>query len=270
MRIVLGTMAWGSPWHGRKPVDERAAASLLDLAVERGVEWIDTADVYGRGAAESMLGRLLGKRRVKVATKVLGELGPGTGGLGRKWIMRAVEGSLKRLRRERIDLYMPHGWDPEVPLAETWEALTRLKEAGKVAALGVSNYNGGMLRQALALGAPIESNQLQYSLAVRQAERDRVDGVALHAWSPLGGGWLTGSRPEFPAVRNGAALAFVLAKVAQLERVTPAQAALGWVLGRADAVVIGPRTPQQLAELLDARPLSARAETFVERACSVL
>lgn len=267
--LSLGTMAWGSAWHGRKPVDEKTAARLLDLALEAGVNLIDTADVYGRGAAEEMLGRLLKGRRSKVllASKVLGAIGAGTGGLSARWIAKACEGSLRRLGADCLDLYMPHGWDPEVPLEETFEAFERLKAAGKFRVLGVSNYNSGMLRQASAL-ADIRFNQVQYSAAVRFAEVERAEGVGVLAWSPLGGGWLTGSRPEFPALSKAGGLAEVAAKVAELEATTRARAALGFVLARpwVSSAVIGPRTPEQLRELLTAKPLSAKGVAFLERA----
>lgn len=274
--LSLGTMAWGSAWHGRKPVDEQAAARLLDMALEAGINLLDTADVYGRGAAEEMLGRLLKGRRSKVllASKVLGSLGPGTGGLSSKWIARALEGSLKRLGTDHLDLYMPHGWDAGVPPEETFEALELLRKDGKFRVLGVSNYNAGMLKQARAL-AGIHFNQVQYSAAVRFAESERGEGVPVLAWSPLGGGWLTGGRPEFPAFPKAAGLVPVLAKVGEFEGLTPAQAALGFVLSRpwAASAVIGPRTPEQLSELLKARPLSAKGVAFLERAgeaCSAL
>ncbi len=296
--LALGTMNFGSDWHGVGAADEKTAASLLDLALERGVTLLDTADIYGRGASEEMLGRLLrGRRREKVlmATKVLGRMvpdDPAAGGLSARWIARALDGSLKRLRTDRVDLYMPHGWDPEVPVGETLEALDRARRAGKVRVVGVSNFSGsglGLALEAAARGgmARPEFDQVQFSLAAPSAAAELAPaaaraGVSLLAWSPLAGGLLSGkyaapgasgrrSSPDaFPPVpaASGAALTRVLARVAELEGVTCAQAALGWVLGKpfVSAAVVGARTVAQLEETLAARPLSARAASVLDRA----
>ena len=175
--LSLGTMNFGADWHGIGAIDDKAASSLIDLALERGVNLIDTADIYGRGAAEEMLGRLLKGRRKKVvlATKLLGRMkldDPSTGGLSARWIKRALDESLKRLKTDFVDLYMPHGWDHEVPLEETLEALDRAVKAGKVRVLGCSNFNGEQLTQALGTsvaskGARFEFDQIQYSLVAR-------------------------------------------------------------------------------------------------------
>ncbi len=294
--LSLGTMNFGADWHGIGAVDDRAASSLLDLAAERGVNLLDTADIYGRGASEEVLGRLLkGGRRQKfmIATKVLGRMDPedrSTGGLSARWIERALEGSLRRLRTDRVDLYMPHGWDPAVPIDETLEALDRADRAGKVRVLGASNFFGSQLALAMKAappgGARLEFDQVQYSLVSRSAESELAPvavngGVSLMAWSPLGGGLLSGkysvagatgrrSGPEpFPyiAPAAGRAVVSVLSRVAALEGVTPAQAALGWVLSKPfiATAVVGARDVGQLAETLDARPLSARAVALLDR-----
>lgn len=299
--LSLGTMNFGADWHGIGAVDDKTASSLLDLALERGVNLIDTADVYGRGASEEALGRLLkGRRRDKVliATKVLGRMkpdDPATGGLSARWVARALDGSLKRLRTDRVDLYMPHGWDESVPIGETMEALDRAVTAGKVRVLGASNFGGPQLAMALRAsaasgGARFEFDQVQYSLVARGCESDLLPvaaaaGVALTAWSPLAGGLLTGkyaspgasgrrSDPEaFPWVppAAGAAVVAVLRRVAELEGVTPARAALGWALGKpfVATAVVGARTTAQLADSLGARPLSARAAALLDRASAV-
>jgi aryl-alcohol dehydrogenase-like predicted oxidoreductase len=295
-------MNFGADWHGVGAIDDKAASSLLDLAIERGVNLVDTADIYGRGAAEEMLGRLLkGRRRQKllVATKVLGRMRPDdpmTGGLSARWIARALDDSLRRLGTDRVDLYMPHGWDDRVPLDETLEALDRAVRAGKVRALGCSNFTGPQLalslRAAAAAGrARFEFDQVQYSLVARFAESGLVplaerEGVSLMAWSPLAGGLLTGkyaapgaagrraAADAFPFVPPavGDAMTAVLRRVAEREGATPAQAALGWILGKpfVATAVVGARTPAQLAEALAARPLSARAAAFLERGSGLL
>ncbi len=295
--LSLGTMNFGADWHGVGAIGDREASSLIDLALERGVTLIDTADIYGRGAAEETLGRVLKGRRNKVllATKVLGAMVPGdpsTGGLSAAWIGRALDGSLKRLKTDRVDLYMPHGFDPDVPLDETLGALDKAVKAGKVRALGCSNFSGAQLALALKTAgrrARFSFDQVQYSLTNRYPESDLVpvaekEGVSLLAWSPLAGGLLTGkyaeggtgrrSAPEpFPYVApgRGDAVVAVLRKVAELERTTCAKAALGWILGKTfvASAVVGARGTEQLGELLDAKPLSPRAAALLDRASEI-
>jgi aryl-alcohol dehydrogenase-like predicted oxidoreductase len=300
--LSLGTMNFGADWHGVGAIDDKTASSLLDLAIERGVNLIDTADIYGRGAAEEMLGRLLkGRRRDKVllATKVLGQMDlkdPSSGGLSARWIARALDGSLRRLKTDRVDLYMPHGWDPAVRLEETLEALDRGVRSGKIRALGCSNFSGEELERSLKSAAAggcarFEFDQVQYSVVARSAEDALVPaaaraGVSLLAWSPLAGGLLTGkyaapgaagrraSAGAFPYVAAGAAAAAVavLRRVAALEGVTSARAALGWILGKpfVASAVVGARTAAQLEEALGARPLSARGAALLDRAAALL
>jgi len=298
--LSLGTMNFGADWHGIGAIDDKVASSLIDVALERGVTLIDTADIYGRGAAEEMLGRLLKGRRKKVAlaTKLLGRMkpdDPSTGGLSARWITRALDDSLRRLKTDYLDLYMPHGWDHETPLDESLEALDLAVKAGKVRVLGCSNFNGEQLTQALGTAiasnaARFEFDQVQYSLVSRFPESDllpvaRREGVGLLAWSPLAGGLLSGkyavagasgrraAADAFPYVapERGAAVVAVLRGVAALVGSTCAQAAIGWLLGKpyVASVVLGARTPDQLAELLASKPLSARAEALLDRASEI-
>lgn len=290
--LSLGTMNFGADWHGVGAIDDRTASSLIDLALERGVNLIDTADIYGRGAAEEMLGRILKGRRKKVllATKVLGRMDledESTGGLSARWIKRALDGSLKRLKTDRVDLYMPHGWDVRVPLEESLAALESAVKAGKVRVLGCSNFSG---EQLAAARGRLHFDQVQYSLAARFPENDLApvaarDGVSLVSWSPLAGGLLSGkyaaagasgrraSPGAFPYVepQRGAALVKVLGAVASLEGSTRAQAALGWILGKpfVASATLGARTPAQLAELLDSKPLSPRSAALLDRASEI-
>ncbi len=297
--LALGTMNFGSDWHGIGAIDEAAASALLDLALERGVNLLDTADVYGRGASESMLGRLLsrgGRReRVLLATKVCGRMVVGdssTEGLSARWIARALDDSLRRLRTDRIDLYMAHAPDPKTRIEETLEAFDRAARAGKIRFAGVSNFSGRELSRALAAswtGGLIrpEFDQVQYSLACRGPEVDLApvasrEGVSLLAWSPLAGGLLTGkyARPRasgrravpdaFPMVRAaaGRALSEVLARAAVLDGQTPAQLALGWLMTRPllASAVVGARTRAQLEETLAARSPGARVLDVLDRA----
>lgn len=297
--LALGTMNFGWDWHGVGAIDEKAARGLVDLALERGVDLFDTADIYGYGVSERMLGKILKKRRSKVliATKVLGQMrrgDPSSGGLSRRHVAEGLDDSLRRLGTDYVDLYMPHGWDPAVPLEETLEALDRAVRAGKVRALGCSNFSGDRLQAALALSASrgwarFEFDQVQYSLAAPGAAADlagvcAAGGVGLLAWSPLGGGFLTGKYaagrrpagrrrepanafPPLPEERLGGLLE-VLRGVARLEGLTPAQTALGWILSKPSvaSVVVGARDAVQLKENLSARPLGAKAVAFLDRA----
>jgi len=281
--LSLGTMNFGADWHGIGAIDDKAASSLIDLALERGVTLLDTADIYGRGAAEEMLGRLLKGRRKKLllATKVLGQMDlsdRASGGLSARWIKRALDGSLKRMKTDHVDLYMPHGWDFEVPLEESLAALEAAVKAGKVRVLGCSNFSG---EQFAAAGGRFHFNQVQYSLVARFAENDQAPDTSLVAWSPLAGGLLSGKGAKgrraaadaFPYVapERGAAVVEVLRRVAALEGSTCAQAALGWVLSKpfVASATLGARTAAQLTELLDAKSLSPRAAALLDRASEI-
>lgn len=304
--LTLGTMNFGADWHGVGAADEKTARALVDMALAAGVNLIDTADIYGRGASESLLGKILKGRRDKVflATKVLGEMrlgDPASGGLGRRHIVSGLDASLKRLKTDYVDLYMPHAWDSRVPLEESLEAFHLLKKAGKVRVLGCSNFDGGMLRQSLDLVARrkwrrFEFDQVQYSAACRFHERHLIPvcverQVSVLAWSPLGGGLLTGKYagparppgrrqnplnafPMLPEARLGG-LIKVITQIAKLEGMTTAQAALGYVLAKPwlASAVVGARSPEQLQELLAAKPLSPRCVWLIDQAgviCSVL
>lgn len=209
-QICLGTMAFGR-W-----IDEPASARLLDEALDGGINFLDTADVYGRGMdtgdqgqygeSEEILGRLLGGRRqsVVLATKVRAPVGPGPNdqGLSRKHIMDAVDRSLRRLQTDYIDLYQSHSFDPHTPLEETLRAFDDLVRAGKVRYVGCSNFAAWQIAKAHGiserLGLPrFASVQPQYSLLARGIERELLpfclsEGVGVLPYSPLGRGLLTG------------------------------------------------------------------------------
>jgi len=209
-RIALGTMSFGR-W-----IDEASSAQILDAALDAGINFIDTADFYGRGQdsgnyaelgeAEAILGRLLRHRRhdIVLATKVYNAMGPGPNdrGLSRKHIMAAVEASLRRLQTDYIDLYQCHFFDPETPLEETMEALNDLVRQGKVRYIGCSNFAAWQIAKANGISAvrgwaSFVSVQPQYSLLVRDVERELVpfclsEGVGMIPYSPMGRGILTG------------------------------------------------------------------------------
>lgn len=304
-RLALGTMNFGSDWHGIGAVDEKAADRILGTALDAGVDLIDTADVYGYGEAETMLGRLLkgGRRqKVRIATKVFGHMRPGdpsSGGLSRRHIESALEDSLRRLGTDRVDLYMPHAVDPEVPLDESLEAFAAAVRSGKVRVLGCSNFGAPEWDRALwsaaRAGQPrFEFNQVQYSLASPWAGPEhstlcRLHGVSLMAWSPLGGGFLSGKyepgqpRPTgrrkdparaFPYLPEGRLIGLIrlLEKAASLEGLTMSQTSVGWLMSKPEVacVVLGARSAEQLSETLASRPLSTDAVSLLDRAAEVL
>ncbi|MCX5795754.1 MAG: aldo/keto reductase [Elusimicrobia bacterium] len=298
--LALGTMGWGSDWMGSTPVDEKTARSLLDFALDSGVNLIDTADIYGYGAAETMLGRILGKRRQRVllATKVRWQMdpdNPASGGLSKRRIRAALDASLKRLKTDYLDIYMPHAPDNRVPLEETLGALAAAVKAGKVKVLGCSNFPGAQWRQALAASAAkawprCECDQVEYSLVARSADGDVLpvagaEKVSVIAWSPLAGGYLTGKylepgqRPKgrrqdpskaFPPLdeKRYGGVVRVLITVAKQEATTPSAAALSWVLSRPGiaAAVVGASSLMQLREDLALKTLSPKSLGFIDQA----
>jgi aryl-alcohol dehydrogenase-like predicted oxidoreductase len=196
--LCLGTMSFG---------DDTSGHRILDAFTEAGGTFIDTADMYGRGGSEEILGRWLkGRRRedLVIATKVWGRMGdaPNDGGLSRKHIVAAVEASLRRLGTDYIDLYQTHIWDPTTPVEETLATLDTLVRAGKVRYLGASNVTASQLQHALDLARhrgwePYVCLQPLYNLLRRELEWElaplsEAEGVGVIPWSPLSGGWLTG------------------------------------------------------------------------------
>jgi aryl-alcohol dehydrogenase-like predicted oxidoreductase len=282
--LALGTMTFGR----ETPEDE--SRRILDRYLEAGGNFVDTADVYGGGASEEILGRALGPRReaVVLATKFRMDLGTDVNdrGASRRHLRRQVESSLRRLRTDRIDLYQVHCWDDHTRLEDTLSTLDDLVHEGKVRYIGASNYAGWHLAEALGLQArhgwePFCSIQVQYSLLTRGIEREVLPcatshGLAVLPWSPLGGGLLTGKyRPDTPPppgvrasdptpsatlmrqritdARNHRVAECVRAVAADCGR-SPAQVALNWVLHRpgVTAPLLGARSLAQLEDNLGA------------------
>jgi aryl-alcohol dehydrogenase-like predicted oxidoreductase len=200
---ALGTMTFGAE------ADEAASHAILGAYVGAGGNLIDTADVYGRGASESIIGRWLaahprGREHVVIATKGRFEMGGGRNDLGtsRRHLARALDASLQRLGVEQIDLYQMHAWDAVTPLAETLRFLDDAVRSGKIAYYGFSNFLGWQLTKAVHVArahgfTPPITLQPQYSLLVREIESEVVPAcldaeIGLLPWSPLAGGWLTG------------------------------------------------------------------------------
>jgi aryl-alcohol dehydrogenase-like predicted oxidoreductase len=277
--------------------DLEGARRQINMALEAGVNLIDTADVYSDGTAEEIVGRVLEGRRAEVliATKARFPMGPGPNdaGLSRHHLIEACEASLRRLRTDHIDLYQVHQWDGQTPLEETLAALNDLVQSGKVRYVGCSNFAGWQLMKALGVadrtGLPrFVSQQIYLSLQERSAEYEIVpsaidQGLGLLVWSPLAGGLLSGkyrrgephpegsrhaSEWDEPPVYDEDKLydtLDVLMEIAQSHGVSPARVALAWLLGRpaVTTVIVGARTDEQLADNLAAAELELSGEDFV-------
>ncbi len=282
-RLCLGCMLMG----GKTPVEE--SHRMLDRFLEAGGNFLDTADVYGDGESERTLAPWLASRRdeVVLATKVRMPVSDPPGeGLAPDRVRAACDASLKRLGVDVIDLYQVHAPDPETPLEETLEALNGLVEAGKVRALGASNFPAWLLSWAVATQdregwAPFVSLQPQYSLVERSVEVEilpfcRAAGIGVIPWGPLGAGFLTGkysrdSEPpegsrmaeagdEIEEARHRRAIERNFRVVDEAEKIagdhgaTIAEVALAWLLTKEPVVapIVGPRTFEQLEGVLGA------------------
>ncbi len=269
------------------PADEGESLATIDRAIERGVTLIDTADFYGTGHNELLLGRALQGKRDKVVLSVkFGALrGPDGSWLGfdsrPQTIGNALAQSLRKLRTDHVDVYVPSRVDPAVPIEETIGAIKRWVEKGYVRHIGLSEASAETLRRAAAVH-PIVSLQIEYSLASRGIEEAvlpacRELGVAVVAYATLSRGLLAGkiretpkdARSRFPRYQ-GANLAKNLEVVdrlkqlAEAQRATPAQLAVAWVLSRGEDLVpiVGARRRDQLDELLGTPELRLDAETL--------
>ncbi|HJT03394.1 MAG TPA: aldo/keto reductase [Pseudonocardiaceae bacterium] len=277
-RLALGTMTWG------RDTDAEEAATELVAFVDAGGTFVDTADVYNDGESERILGKLLTdlirRDEVVLATKavVRRDDGPFGGGASRGSLFAALEGSLRRLRTDHIDLWQLHTWDPAVPLDETLSAVADAVRSGKVRYAGVSNYTGWQLATAKAASeVPLVSAQMEYSLLERGVERELVPaaahhGVGLLPWAPLARGVLTGKyRNGTPSNSRAASSHYagyvehhrtdranriVQAVVTAADGlgVSPLEVALAWVRDRPGVVapVVGARDTTQLAGSLAA------------------
>ena len=209
-RICLGTMTYGSPTWRDWVLDEQEARPFFKRALELGVTFFDTADVYSAGASEEVTGRALRdfarRDEVVVATKVFNRMGPdpNAAGLSRKHIMHGIDASLRRLGMEYVDLYQIHRWDPETPIEETVEALDDVVRSGKARYVGASSMFAWQFMKALAIAgsrgqARFVSMQNHYNLVYREEEREMVplcvdQGIGIIPWSPLARGFLAGNR----------------------------------------------------------------------------
>ncbi|MFN4178729.1 MAG: aldo/keto reductase [Armatimonadota bacterium] len=213
--VWVSEIAFGCAHLGSKPSDESEAIKLVHRAIDLGINFIDTANIYVGGRSEEIVGKALKgiRHQVVLATKVRGRMGEGRNdeGLSRYHIFRQVEASLRRLQTDYIDLYQVHWWDPNTPLDETLRALEDLVRQGKVLYIGCSNFNAWQLCKSLWLSDKngwmrFETNQVRYSLLDRNIEHELVplcesEGVGILAYSPMGGGFLAKDpMPESPTV----------------------------------------------------------------------
>ncbi len=256
-------------------IDSRASAAVVDAALDAGINFFDTADIYGNGQSEEYLGRALGSRRerVLIATKFGMKMDEEKGGARPEYVRLAAEASLRRLGTDHIDLYQQHQPDPQVPIAETLDALDELVREGKVREIGCSNFSAAQLREAAAATRPgkarFVSVQNQYSLLHREPEKDVIPeclrlGMAFIPYFPLANGLLTGKYrrgqppPEGsrahagfgPKVFTDENLALVerLAQFAESRGHTMLELAISWLLARpaVASVIAGAKSPEQV------------------------
>ena len=286
-RICLGTMTYGSSKWRDWVLDEEKARPFYKRALEKGINFFDTADMYSLGVSEEVTGRALrdfAKRdEVVVATKVFNRMGPdpNAAGLSRKHILAGIDGSLRRLGMDHVDLYQIHRWDPETPIEETLEALNDVVRAGKARYIGASSMYAWQFMKALAISdrhgwARFDSMQNHYNLVYREEEREMIplcinQGVGVIPWSPLARGFLAGNRTkeksgtttrsksdeyahnmyyqddDFTVVDR-------LRTVAAQAGCTLPQAAVAWMLSKPGltAPIVGASKPEHLDQAIDA------------------
>lgn len=277
--------------------DESTSHAILDAYVEVGGNLIDTADVYGPATSENFVGSWLESRpdvadRMIVATKARFPMSddPNDNGASRRHLRRALDASRRRLRRDSIELYQIHAWDPMTPIDETLRTLDDFVRAGAIDYFGFSNVTGWQLQKIVAraekLGTALPVTlQPQYSLLVRETEYETIPsaldaGIGILPWGPLGGGWLSGKytrdrppagltrlgeNPErgFEAYRKRAAqertwqILDEVSAIAESHGVAPSRVALAWLLARpgVSSVILGGRTAEQITDNLAAAEL---------------
>jgi aryl-alcohol dehydrogenase-like predicted oxidoreductase len=282
--LCLGTMTFGGVgqmWEVIGGLDQSAVDAIVHRALDAGINFIDTANVYAGGESETLTGKALAGRRhdVVLATKVRGRMGQGPNqvGLSRLHIVEAVEESLKRLGTDYIDLYQIHRFDALTSIEDTLRALDDLVRAGKVRYIGCSNLPAWYLMKSLAVSREqrlerFKCTQSYYSLAGRELEREMIpllkdQHLGLLVWSPLAGGFLSGkftrdsgdesarrAKFDFPPVdkEKGFRVLDVLTTIAKAHAVTVPQIALAWILANdaVTSVIIGARKITQLDDNL--------------------
>lgn len=279
--LVLGTGTFGTGWgHGAQPDEARR---IFEAYAEAGGNFIDTADTYQAGQSEEILGELLQGRRddFVLATKFTQGATPASGilatGNSRKAMVASLEASLKRLKTERVDLYWVHFADGVTPIEEILRGLDDLSRSGKIHYAGLSDFPAWRVARAATIAElrgtlPVAGLQVEHSLVERTTEQDLLPmgqalGLGIVAWSPLGGGMLTGKYRRGEAGRaqgfggrvfqaeNSAQRTAILDEVIRVADeigVSPGQVAIAWVAAKGSLPIIGPRTVAQLADNLGA------------------
>jgi 1-deoxyxylulose-5-phosphate synthase len=287
-RLCLGMMTYGDPAWRPWVLTEDASRPFISRALESGINFFDTADMYSLGASEQILGRAIrdftSRDSVVIATKVYFPLtdDPNGCGLSRKHVMSAIDASLTRLGTDYVDLYQIHRWDPETPIAETLSALHDVVRAGKARYIGASSMAAWQFTRALYLAdrygwTRFVSMQNHYNLVYREEEREMIplclhEGIGVIPWSPLARGFLTRS-PRAGADTTRASTDDIarrlyhadsdvtiverVVEVAARRGVPPAQIALAWLLGRpgVTAPIVGASKMYQLDQALEALAL---------------
>jgi len=291
-RVCLGCMSYGEPTRGNHPwtLDEEASRPFIRQAIEAGINFFDTADVYSDGSSEEIVGRALreyGQREeIVLATKVHGRMRPGPNGAGlsRKAIMTGIDASLSRLGVDHVDLYQIHRWDPSTPIEVTMEALHHVVKAGKALHIGASSMFAWQFAQAQQVAerngwTPFATMQNHYNLLYREEEREMMplcadQGVGVIPWSPLARGRLTRDldettkRSENDGFGNylyadaEQSIADAVAEVAAERGTSRAQVALAWLLRNptVTAPIIGATKPEHLDDAIAAVDLELSDE----------
>ena len=294
-RICLGTMTYGSSKWRDWVLDEDKARPFYRRALEKGINFFDTADMYSLGASEEVTGRALRdfarRDEVVVTTKVFNRMGPdpNAAGLSRKHIMAGIDASLKRLGMDHVDLYQIHRFDPETPIEESLEALNDVVRAGKARYIGASSMYAWQFMKMLAVSdeqgwARFVSMQDHYNLVYREEEREMIplcrdQGVGVIPWSPLARGFLAGNRtPEKSGATTRSksdqfahsmyyqdddfAVLERLKTVAGQAGATMPQTALAWMLSKPGitAPIVGASKPEHLDQAVDAVGVKLSAE----------
>ena len=293
--LCFGAMTFGGKggiWEHIGHTAQQEADRLVGVALDAGINFFDTADVYSEGESERILGQALGSRRkdVVLASKVRARTGPGPNdvGLSRAHIMASIDGSLARLRTDWLDLYQIHGWDAATPIDETLRALDDVVRAGKVRHLGCSNLAAWQIAKANGLASMhgwnrFESLQAYYTIAGRDLERELVPVLAdqqmgLMVWSPLAGGLLSGKYAragegpvgarrttfDFPPVDRERAYACIdeMRRIGDAHGAGVARVALAWLLAQkhVTTIIVGARDERQLADNIAATTLTLTAD----------
>jgi aryl-alcohol dehydrogenase-like predicted oxidoreductase len=296
--LCLGTMTFGNSggmFAQIGQLQQNDVDGIVRAALDGGINFIDTADVYHGGQSEVMTGQALRNLSVPrdqyvLATKVLGQMGPGVNqvGLSRAHILSGIDASLERLQLDHIDLYQIHGSDPHTPLEETLDALDMCVRSGKVRYIGLCNLQAWQITKALWISdkknlARFESLQMYYSIAGRDLEREVVplandQRLAILPWSPLAGGLLSGkfsrdskgpegarrSTFDFPPIDRERAFNIIdaMRPIAEAHGVSVARVALAWLIHQphVTSVIIGARTRDQLTDNLAATGLKLGAQ----------